>query len=245
MQRSGEAGSVRLAALGGGKRSATARLVVLVGPAGAGKTTLAHRLIDAAPARRAFSVSHTTRAMRRGEQDGVDYHFVERAAFEARIAAGGFVEYAEVHGNLYGTSYAAIESHLAAGRDVLFDVDIVGATALYEAFPDRTRLIFITPPDWTALCARLEARGSETPETLRRRLRTARAELDAVLTQLEAGMPWDLLCNDVVDLAVADLEATLARPRGQFHAADLARVQRMAGDAAADSRADPLADPHP
>lgn len=213
------------------------RLVALVGPAGAGKTTLAHRLIAAAPESRAFSVSHTTRPMRASERDGVDYHFVDRAAFEALLAAGAFVEWAEVHGNCYGTSFQAIAAHLEAGRDVLFDVDIQGAANLLAAFPQRCRLIFITPPDWRALCERLERRGSETEATLRRRLRSARTELHTVLAQIDAGVPWVLICNDEIDRATADLEAALARPAGPAAQVDRDRLAAMRAAADADERA--------
>lgn len=183
------------------------RLIVLVGPAGAGKTTLAHRLVDAAPATRGFSVSHTTRPMRSGEVDGRDYHFVQRSAFEALAAAGGLAEWAEVHGNLYGTSKAEIERHLSAGRDILFDIDIVGAHNLWHSYAEQTRLCFVLPPTWQTLKDRLARRGSETPGTMQRRLRTARRELQALA---QSPAPWSVVVNDQLDGAVTAAEALFA-----------------------------------
>mgnify|MGYP002631477305 CR=1 FL=1 len=216
------------------------RLVVLVGPAGAGKTTLAHRLIDAAVGLRVFSVSHTTRQKREAEVDGVDYNFVSRVEFEHMIDAAAFVEWAEVHGNLYGTSHVAIASHLQAGRDVLFDVDIEGATHLYAAYPVQTRLVFITPPTWRALCERLERRGTETEATLRRRLRTARSELASVLAQIDAGVRWDLLCNDALAEATTAFELLLAAPTAVYDVAEERRLAELLADARADRRADAI-----
>lgn len=213
----------------------TGRLIVLVGPAGAGKTTLAHRLVEASPQTRGFSVSHTTRPMRTGEVNGRDYHFVTREVFEALVAQQGFAEWAEVHGNLYGTSKAEIERHWAAGRDILFDIDIVGAHNLWQSYPAATRLAFVLPPSWDALKDRLQRRGSETPETLRRRLRTARRELNGLVA---SPARWSVVINDQLDSAVqtaAQLFAD-ARPAAtdlSHHAVVQAFVQA--------ANADPLA----
>ncbi len=215
--------------------------IVLVGPAGAGKTTIAHRLIAARPQGRAFSVSHTTRPIRATETDGVDYHFVDRATFLAKVARGDFVEWAEVHGNLYGTTRAAITHHFDAGRDVIFDVDIEGAGALAAAFPDAVRLIFLTPADWATLVARLQARGSESPETMARRLRTARSELLTVLDQDRNGVPWLSIRNVVLDEAMADVEAGIAARQRSLSPDERARLERMLAEAEADPRTAPVA----
>lgn len=211
--------------------------IVLVGPAGAGKTTIAHRLIAAAPDRRCFSVSHTSRAMRANERHGVDYFFVSRDEFTLSVARGEMVEWAEVHGNLYGTSRAAIEAPWEAGMDVVFDVDIAGASALRTACGARAKLIFLTPPDWHELVRRLEARGSETAQSLARRLRTARQEVEGVLRQVDAGVPWAFVRNGEIVEAVAAAEAAVAAPPSPPSAADRAHVAAMARAAAADPRA--------
>jgi len=178
-------------------------LLVVVGPAGAGKTTLAHLLQRRYPDVLSFSVSHATRPVRAGEADGRDYHFVGESTFKQMIEAGELAEWAEVHGNLYGTSRGEIARHAEAGRDILLDVDIQGAHSLARAYPEGVVPVFVLPPSWATLTARLEARRSETPETLARRLRTARHELE----QLEASrLPWRLVINDVMEQAVADLE---------------------------------------
>lgn len=184
-------------------------LLILVGPAGAGKTTLAHLLQQRAPGRRAFSVSHTTRAPRPNELDGVDYYFVDRSHFEALRDRGGFAEWAEVHGNLYGTSRAEIARLHQGGKVALFDIDIVGAHNLWRLYPDEVRLAFLLPPTWQVLVDRLLRRGTESEAVVQRRLRTARLELHAVC---ESPAPWHIVVNDALEVAADQLEHLLAVP---------------------------------
>lgn len=218
--------------------ASSGKLVVLVGPAGAGKTTLAHRAIDARPDRRGFSVSHTTRPMRERERDGADYWFVTRQQFELLRDSGGFAEWAEVHGNLYGTSRAEIARLTAQGRDILFDIDIVGAHNLWRQYPDQTRLVFVLPPSWAVLVQRLVHRGTETEATLRRRLRTAREELAAVLS---SPAPWWVILNDDLGQATRELEAVLLDvPERATHVSDHPALRAFLRDAVADPRADAI-----
>ncbi len=209
-------------------------LLVLVGPAGAGKTTLAHRSIARSPEDRGFSVSHTTRPIRSTETDGVDYWFVDRATFEALRDQDGFAEWAEVHGNLYGTSRNEIKRLHDQGRDVLFDIDIVGATNLWRQYPQETRLIFVLPPSWQVLVSRLQGRGSETEATLRRRLRTARTELQGLIA---SPAPWHVISNDDLGAAVVALEPLYAQAVPPATAvADQPGVQAFLREALADPR---------
>ena len=151
-------------------------LLIISSPSGAGKTTLTHRLLQEFPELR-FSVSHTTRKPRANEVDGQDYHFVTEDGFRQVLDEGGFAEWAEVHGNFYGTSVAEIERARAAGKDgVLFDVDYQGARQIKEKFP-RAVGVFILPPSMEELRRRLDGRGSDDAESRKRRFEKAREEI--------------------------------------------------------------------
>lgn len=182
-----------------------ARLFVVSGPSGVGKSTLLRRL-TAEVSGLAFVISHTTRPMRAGEVDGRDYHFVSEPAFDALIAEGAFVEWAVVHGYRYGTAHAA----LAAGGeedDLLIEVDVQGAEALRREVADAVS-IFIAPPDFADLEARLAGRGRESGEEVRRRLFTARRELRL------SGAYDHVVVNRAVGETVAALRDLVLAARG-------------------------------
>lgn len=185
--------------------------LVICAPSGTGKTTLIKRLIKEFP-RFAFSVSCTTRSPRPNETSGVDYEFLDRAEFEKRRDAGFFAEWAEVHGNYYGTPLFSTRDLLAQGRDVLFDIDVQGASQLRRTVPGA-RLIFILPPSRTELERRLKERGTETPESLARRLAAAEREL----SQAHWFNLW--IIND-------DLEEAWQELRAAYIAASLSPVCR-------------------
>ncbi len=149
--------------------------LVICAPSGTGKTTLTKRLIAEFP-RFAFSISCTTRAPRSGEVDGRDYNFISPEEFKQRRDAGFFAEWAEVHGNYYGTPLEATRVLLAQGRDVLFDIDVQGASQLRRTIPGA-RLIYILPPSRAELESRLRGRNTETEESVARRLQAAHIEL--------------------------------------------------------------------
>lgn len=155
------------------------RLVVLAGPSGVGKSTVVRELRARYP-ELWFSVSATTREQRPGEQEGVDYHFVTRAEFDRMIANGELLEWADIHGGTHrsGTPRAPIEHRLAAGLPALVEVDLQGARELRRTMPEAF-LVFLCPPSWEALVERLVGRGTESPEIVERRLRTAKEELAA------------------------------------------------------------------
>jgi len=154
-------------------------LFIVSAPSGTGKTTLIQRLMDGGSAfeRLAFSVSHTTRGPRAGEVDGRHYHFVERAVFERMIAEDRFLEWAEVHGNLYGTSWAEVLQRLEAGIDVLLDIDVQGAERVMARYPEA-HSVFVLPPSFEDLAGRLRRRGLDGPEQIARRLAVSLWEIE-------------------------------------------------------------------
>jgi len=185
--------------------------IVVAAPSGAGKTTVCRRLVEADP-RLVFSVSHTTRPRRSGETRGVDYHFVPHAEFEKLAAAGAFLEWAEYSGNLYGTSWAAIETPLARGRDVLLEIEVQGARQVRERLPEAV-LVFLLPPSLGALEERLRTRGTDGPGEIERRLAIARREI-ATLDLFDYAV-----VNEELETAVARLGEVVAAERaGTAHA---------------------------
>jgi len=150
-------------------------LIIISSPSGGGKGTLIKEILDRVP-NLGYSVSLTTRAPRFGEEDGRHYHFVSKEEFQKEIAEGGFLEYAEVHGNLYGTSKSQIERITESGRDVILEIDVQGAEAVMAQVPDSVS-IFILPPSFETLRARLTARATEGSNDLDVRLRNSHYEV--------------------------------------------------------------------
>jgi guanylate kinase len=150
-------------------------LFILSGPSGAGKTTLSDAARRALPDLE-MSVSCTTRAPRGGETDGVEYHFVSPARFEQMIEGGELAEWAEVHGQRYGTPRAPLDRAIAEGRDVLLDIDVQGAARLRTIYPDSVA-VFVLPPDLVTLKARLQSRGTDSAAVVERRLDNACREI--------------------------------------------------------------------
>ena len=151
-------------------------LIILSSPSGAGKSTLARRLMAWDPSIR-VSVSATTRAPRPGEEDGREYHFRSRAAFEAMVAAGAMLEHAEVFGHLYGSPKAAVEEAIAQGQDTLFDIDWQGGQQIKQAMRDDVVSIFLLPPSIAALEERLRARAQDSDEVIRGRMAKSESEI--------------------------------------------------------------------
>ncbi len=181
-------------------------LLVLSAPSGCGKTTILKRVMAGLPGL-VFSVSHTTRPPRPGEQDGRDYHFVDRAAFVAirDRQPSGFLEWAEVHGNLYGTSREEVSRLRAQGLDVVLDIDVQGAARVRRDWDPVT--VFIAPPSLAELERRLRGRGTEAEETIALRLANARREMAA------ADDYQYLVVNDDLDVAVDALRAIIVAER--------------------------------
>jgi guanylate kinase len=194
-------------------------MLVLSSPSGAGKTTLSKRLL-AFDSNVTMSVSVTTRPPRPGEADGIDYHFITMPEFERQAAAGALLEWAEVFGNGYGTPKAPVEAALAAGRDVLFDIDWQGTRQLRERAGSDLASIFILPPSAAALQKRLTERGLDSPDVIATRMAKAADEVSH----------WDeydyVIVNDDLDQSLATIVAVLAAERRRRRR-NLARLEPL------------------
>ena len=182
-------------------------LLILSSPSGAGKTTLKNRLLGEFRDLR-FSVSHTTRKRRPSEIDGREYHFVDRPAFEAMAREGAFAEWAEVHGNYYGTSLREIEAARQTHRGVVFDIDYQGARQIKAKLPEAVG-VFILPPSLGELERRLRGRGTEDEQTTRRRLQNAKGEI------AHYGIFDYVVVNDDIELAYGKLRGIVFAERSR------------------------------
>lgn len=180
-------------------------LLIISGASGVGKSTVIAEVLKARP-NIYFSVSWTTRPPRTGEVDGVDYHFTDRDGFNERIQAGDFLEYAEYVGNYYGTSKSIVESHLEQGEDVLLDIEVQGAAQIRRNSPEAT-MVFMIPPSYEVLEARLRARGSDSERKVQGRLDRAREEMRDL-------SDYDyIVVNDKVEHAAEEIMAIFTAER--------------------------------
>jgi guanylate kinase len=180
-------------------------LLIVSSPSGAGKTTLCNRLRAEFPELR-FSVSHTTRRPRPNEVDGREYHFIDKTTFDRMIGEGAFAEWAQVHGNYYGTSIAEIDGAKREAHGVLFDIDYQGARQIKARMPDAVG-VFILPPTLAELERRLRGRGTEDEPTTRRRLEAAKGEIE------HYGFFDFVIVNDDVERAYQELRAVVFAER--------------------------------
>ena len=185
----------------GSKPQGDGLAIIFSAPSGAGKTTLVRHLMSKPDLALGFSVSATTRPPRKGEKDGVDYHFLSATDFAEKVKNGEFVEYEEVYEGLsYGTLCSEVERLWRDGRTPLFDVDVVGGQTLKAVFGDSALSIFVMPPSMLALEDRLRSRGTEDEEALEKRIAKSQQEM-------EAAPAFDLrLVNDDLDLAKQEAE---------------------------------------
>jgi len=173
------------------------RLIVISGPSGTGKGSIIKKVMEKWPAAE-FSISMTTRGKREGEEHGVHYYFATREVFEQTIEDGGFLEWADVFGNYYGTPKAPVEKRLAEGADIILDIDIQGGMNVRKAMPEAV-LIFILPPSIKELRRRLEHRGTDAQDVIEKRLAKA-------LTEIGAAREYDyVVVNDDLDVAAAQV----------------------------------------
>jgi guanylate kinase len=172
-------------------------LFIISAPSGAGKSTLCHAMLDHF-SDLLYSISHTTRPPRKGEQNGVDYYFIPKDEFEKGISHHQWAEWAEVHGNYYGTSAKFLDNGLSAKRDILLDIDVQGTRQILERYPDGIT-IFVLPPSLEVLKQRLEARGTDSPEVVAVRLDNARKEM------AQKNMYRHIVTNDRLPDATAEM----------------------------------------
>ena len=192
-------------------------LFVITAPSGAGKSSLVRALMAADPALQ-LSVSHTTRAPRGQEQSGREYYFVSPEAFESMVQAEAFVEWAHVHSHRYGTSRQEVEDKIAQGADIILEIDFQGALQIKRRFP-KAVAVFILPPSWEELRARLVKRGEDSPEVIEMRLKNAATEM----AQVER---FDyVIINDLFERALADLQIVVQSQRLKLPSQQRARPQ--------------------
>jgi guanylate kinase len=185
-------------------------LFCVAAPSGAGKSSLVNALLEL-DSRLAVSVSHTTREPRGQEMNGREYWFIDEAAFRHKVAQGDFFEWAQVHGNLYGTSRKAIEQRLAGGEDVVLEIDWQGALQIKQLFSHAV-LIFVLPPSWEELSQRLNRRGEDPPEVIARRLANAR-------TEVAQAKHFDfVIINSLFETALFDLKTVVHSQRLKYAA---------------------------
>lgn len=200
-------------------------LYIISAPSGAGKSSLLKALLQADP-QLGLSVSHTTRALRPGEQNGVDYHFVDVASFQKLIGQQAFLEHARVFDNWYGTAEAALRGQLEQ-HDVVLEIDWQGARQVRERFPDALS-VFIAPPSIAALRERLSSRGQDSDAIIARRMRDAQSELSHYAE-------YDyLIINDIFEQALQDLEHIVAAQRLRLAAQQQCHAQTLASMLQAD-----------
>jgi guanylate kinase len=185
-------------------------LFVVAAPSGAGKSSLVKSLLEL-DSHLVVSISHTTRKPRGQEQDGREYHFIDESAFRKMIAAGEFFEWAEVHGNLYGTSKSEVHKRVAGGQDVVLEIDWQGALQIKKLFPNAV-LIFILPPSYEELAQRLNRRGEDRPEVIAQRLVNARHEV------AQARHFDFVIINALFETAVFDMKTVVHSQRLKYAA---------------------------
>ncbi|MBC8317366.1 MAG: guanylate kinase [Desulfobulbaceae bacterium] len=183
-------------------------LLIISAPSGTGKTTILKKLMSDIEGT-VFSVSHTTRSPRSGEQNGIDYHFVERDIFQKMCADDEFLEWAEVHGNFYGTSKTEITRQLNDGLDVFLDIDVQGARQVRSSEDLQSTSVFIIPPSWQEQENRLLKRGTDSKEIIELRLANARKEMS------DAPSYDYLVVNDSLDKAVEALKSIIIAERSR------------------------------
>ncbi len=181
--------------------------LIVTAPSGCGKTTMVRALLEAMP-ELVQSVSNTTRAPRAGEVDGRDYHFVSHEAFDGMVAAGDLCEWADVHGQRYGTSMSRIRGARETHRGIIFVIDVQGARQVKAAIPDAVA-VMILPPSWETLEARLRTRATDSEESIARRLANARGEVS------HYGLFDHLIVNDRLDVAVDELVGVVRASRAR------------------------------
>jgi len=185
-------------------------LFIISGPSGSGKTTFCQAALDRLKDM-LYSVSHTTRKPRKGEQEGIDYYFISKSAFERKIRNGKWAEWAQVHGNYYGTSTEFLEKRLAAGKDILLDIDVQGTIELLKHYPDSVT-IFIVPQSHDTLRSRLESRDTDSKEEIERRLMTSKKEMEKI------DIYRHVIINDHLPLAIERLISIIEGYRSRKNA---------------------------